>query len=213
MQLKDILRIKYNIILDEDTKQVKIGGETNYMMFNQDGDLKQIGSPQFLDIQGQNMIGVGALVPNPSAIAGGNVKGYGFTSNGTDELTYFFENEHNTMLNENAEIHLHWNCSSIPENANVKWDIEILKANKDEAWTTSNYSVTIPLTATNQQTHLISSFTNSFALGSMNIGACILIRLTRDNGVASNLNQTVQAIQLGFHRKVDTLGSTSMYVK
>lgn len=69
------------------------------------------------------------------------------------------------------------------------------------------------MTPANQQTHLISAFTNSFALGNMNVGACILIRLTRDNDVASNLNQTVQAIQLGIHRKVDTLGSTSMYAK
>ena len=198
-------------LYDTTLKTFKIGDTSgsNYTEFKSNGALRSVGtSLMWDDIIGQRVAGASSLEPVLTTVLG-NLKAPTFTNSGTDEEFWQFEITHNTKIASLADIHYHMMLGTTANNGNVKMNCEY--------WTKKAGVVigagtlltkTIAFTgATDSLKGVNFEFTDTLDLSTFGIGDHLLIRITRDNTVASNLNASIFGIQAGVHRQIDGFGS------
>ena len=214
MSIINTLLSTYNILVDRVSKLVKIGSTSNYTQFGTDGGLTLVGdSSRWDDIIGNRVLGTGSLSPAVSTVLG-NLKLPGYTNVGSDEEFWMFEILHNTKLISLADIHFHMLLANTSNSGNVKMNCEYwIKHNGTTLPAGVPLSVTKALTGSDALKSVDFEFTTTLDLSGLTIGDHIIVRITRDNGVASNLSATIFSVQAGIHRQLDGFGSSRRLVK
>jgi len=213
-RLNTVLETIYNLIVNSTTKILKFGTSTNYTQIDTNGRLKNVGNAEMWDdIIGNRVLGTGSLAPSVAAVIG-NLKLPAFINSGTDEEFWSFEILHNTKLNSLVDIHFHSIIAATTNSGNVKMNCEY--------WFKHD-GTTIPagvilsenkaITGTNKPFGATFTFTTTLDITGLTIGDHIICRITRDNGVASNLNASVFSVQAGIHRQIDGFGSNERISK
>ncbi len=168
---------------------------------------------QWDDIIGNRVLGTGSLAPTVTTVIG-NLKLPAFITSGTDEEFWMFEITHNTKLPSAADIHFHTIIAATANSGNVKMNCEYwIKSDGDNMGAGVLLSETKAIVGTGSPFGSTFSFTTALDLTGLTIGDHIILRITRDNGVASNLNASVFSVQSGIHRQIDSFGSNQRLVK
>lgn len=168
---------------------------------------------QWDDIIGHRVAGTGSLAPSVDTVLG-NLKLPAFVTTGTDEEFWMFEIMHNTKLNSLVDIHFHSIIAATANSGNVKMNCEVwVKSNGDTIAAGNILPDTKAITGTGSPFGVTFIFTTTFDLTGLTIGDHIVLRITRDNTVASNLNASVFSVQAGIHRQIDSFGSDERLVK
>ncbi len=203
-------------LYDTVAKTMKLGDTSgsNYTQFDANGRLKNIGNAEMWDdIIGNRVLGTGSLAPSVSTVLG-NLKLPAFVTSGTDEEFWMFEILHNTKLNSLVDIHFHTIIAATTNSGNVKFNCEYwFKSNRGTIAAGNILPDTKAITGTNSPFGETFLFTSTLDITGLTIGDHIILRITRDNTVASNLNASVFSVQAGIHRQIDGFGSNERLTK
>lgn len=213
-RLNTVLETIYNLIVNSTTKILKFGTSTNYTQIDTNGRLKNIGDAEMWDdIIGNRVLGTGSLAPSVGAVLG-NLKLPAFVTSGTDEEFWMFEILHNTKLDSLVDIHFHTIIAATNNSGNVKFNCEYwFKSNGDTIAAGIILPDTKAIVGTNSPFGVTFVFTSTLDITGLTIGDHIILRITRDNTVASNLNASVFSVQAGIHRQIDGFGSNERLTK
>lgn len=213
-RLNTVLETIYNLIVNSTTKILKFGTSTNYTQIDTNGRLKNIGDAEMWDdIIGNRVLGTGSLAPSVATVLG-NLKLPAFVTSGTDEEFWMFEIMHNTKLDSLVDIHFHTIIAATNNSGNVKFNCEYwFKSNGDTIAAGNILPDTKAITGTNNPFGVTFVFTSTLDITGLTIGDHIILRITRDNAVASNLNASVFSVQAGIHRQIDGFGSDERLTK
>ena len=203
-------------LYDTALKSMKLGDTSgsNYTQFDANGRLKNVGNAEMWDdIIGNRVLGTGSLAPSVSAVLG-NLKLPAFVTSGTDEEFWMFEILHNTKLDSLVDIHFHTIIAATNNSGNVKFNCEYwFKSNGDTIAAGIILPDTKAIVGTNNPFGVTFVFTSTLDITGLTIGDHIILRITRDNTVASNLNASVFSVQAGIHRQIDGFGSEERLTK
>lgn len=213
-RLNTVLGTIYNLIVNSTTKILKFGTSTNYTQIDTNGRLKNVGNAEMWDdIIGHGVAGTGSAVP-PVATVIGNLEMPSFSNVGTDVMFWNFEVLHNTKIVSLADIHFHGQIENVAGAGNAKFDCEYWIRHNGTAMTAGTpLTDTVAIAANSNLKPINFTFTTTLDLSSLNIGDHIIIRITRDNTVASNFAGKIFSYQAGIHRQIDGFGSNERLAK
>lgn len=210
------IRKFFAYLYDTVTKVMKIGDTSgsNYTQFDSNGRLKNVGNAEMWDdIIGHGVDGTGSMTP-PVATVIGNLEMPSFGNVGTDVKFWNFEVLHNTKIASLADIHFHGQIEDVATAGNAKFDCEYWIRHNGTAMAAGVVLTdTVAIAANSNLKPINFTFTTTLDLSGLAIGDHIIIRITRDNTVASNFAGKIFSFQAGVHRQIDGFGSNERLSK